>query len=321
MLQALKRRWFLLLLVATVAIGMTWAESLESVSARLPRRWIIGSVLLAMALPLKVDAMWATLRKPRPAILATAINFLLVPLFAWLGSQLLTEDLALGLIVAAAVPSTLASAAVWTRLAGGNDAVSLLVTMITNLGCFVVTPAILFVLAGRDDSSIDFAEMAVKLLVLIVLPIMGAQLLRSIPPVGDWATTNKTLLSTYAQIGLLTIVFSGAVNGGLKLASLEGQLAPIAGQIGLMMIVVAAVHTAAWFAAYHLAATLGIAREEQLAVAFSGSQKTLMVGLAIALSFGGLTVLPMLAYHIEQLLIDTLLADRYRINSTAETTT
>lgn len=312
MLQTLRRRWFLVLLIVMLVVGMGWAESLAGVSASLPRRWIIGSVLLAMALPLRIDTMWATLRRPAPALLAVAINFVLVPALAWCGSLLLTGDLADGLIIAAAVPCTLASAAVWTRLAGGNDAVSLLVTMITNLTCFVVTPALIFLLAGRNETDIDFTDMAVKLLVLIVAPIFAAQLLRSIAKIGDWATDNKRLLSTYAQLGLLTIVFAGAVNAGLKIAELDGQLAPIAGQIALMMVIVAVVHTFAWWAGLRVAARLGMRREDQLAVAFAGSQKTLMVGLAIALSFGGLAVLPMLAYHIEQLLIDTLLADRFR---------
>ena len=52
-----------------------------------------------------------------------------------------------------------------------------------------------------------------------------------------------------------------------------------------------------------------------VAVGFAGSQKTLMVGLTIALQFGGLTILPMLAYHVLQLLIDTLLANRLRLGS------
>ena len=63
-----------------------------------------------------------------------------------------------------------------------------------------------------------------------------------------------------------------------------------------------------------------MAPAEQLAVAFAGSQKTLMVGLAIALPFGGLTVLPMLVFHIEQLLIDTLLADRFGISAPVQKT-
>jgi len=314
MLQTLRRHWFLLLLLATLVVGMGWAVELESLAEGLPREWIIGSVLLAMALPLRIDAMWATLRRPAPAMLAVAINFVVVPLLAWAASLLLTGDLALGLIIAAAVPCTLASAAVWTRLAGGNDAVSLLVTMVTNLSCFLVTPALIYLFAGRTNDAVQFADMAYQLFLLIVLPIFGAQLLRTIPLVGQWATANKRRLSTFAQVGILTIVFVGAVNGGLKIARLENQLAPIAGQIAWMALLAAVVHTVAWWIGFRAAGRFGMAPAEQLAVAFAGSQKTLMVGLAIALPFGGLTVLPMLVYHVEQLLIDTLLAERFRVD-------
>ena len=312
MLQALRRRWFLLMLLATLVVGIGWAESLATVAQNLPRDWVIGGVLLAMALPLEIDTIWATLRRPLPALLAVAINSLLVPLLAWGASFLLVDDLALGMIIAAAVPCTLASAAVWTRLAGGNDAVSLLVTMITNLSCFLVTPAILYLCAGRVDSNIDFTEMAQKLLLLIVIPIFAAQLLRLLPSVGEASTTHKRGLSTLAQLGMLSIVFVGAVSCGEKIAELEDRITLIAGQLLLMMVLAAAVHTIAWWVGYRCAARLGMDRGEQLAVAFAGSQKTLMVGLAIALPFGGLTILPMLAYHVEQLLIDTLLADRFQ---------
>jgi len=312
-MQTLRRRWFLLLLLAVLVVGMGWAEALSGLAESLPRNWIIGSVLLAMALPLRVNAMWATLRRPAPALLAIAINLVVVPLLAFFASRLLTDDLALGLIIAAAVPCTLASAAVWTRLAGGNDAVALLVTMITNLGCFLVTPALIQLYAGRSGSAIPFTEMATKLFLLIVLPIAIAQLLRTLPRVGDWATANKPRLSVYAQVGILSIVLVGAVNCGKKLSELEGELAPIAGQIALMLVLAATIHTVAWWIGYWAAERSGMSAADRLAVAFAGSQKTLMVGLAIALPYGGLAVLPMLAYHILQLLIDTLLAERFRI--------
>jgi len=311
-MQTLRRRWFLLCLIATVAVGIVGASQLERFAQGLPRDSIIGGVLLAMALPLQIDSIWATLRRPAPALLAVAVNFIVVPLLAFSASFLLNDDLALGLIIAAAVPCTLASAAVWTRLAGGNDAVSLLVTMITNLSCFLVTPALIQVFAGRTGDSLRFADIAFKLLVLIVLPIFAAQLLRYLPGLGQWATENKRGLSTCAQLGLLTIVFLGAVNCGQALSRLEVQLTSIAGQIALMLVLVAVIHGLAWWFGYWAASRFGMAPSEQLAVAFAGSQKTLMVGLAIALPFGGLTLLPMLAYHIGQLLIDTLLADRFR---------
>jgi sodium/bile acid cotransporter 7 len=151
-----------------------------------------------------------------------------------------------------------------------------------------------------------------KLLVLVVLPIVAAQLLRLIPTVGHWATASKSGLSIFAQLGILSIVFVGAVRCGQKLVELDGQWATIWGQMALMLVLVAAVHVVAWWFGYTVAGKLGMARAEQLAVAFAGSQKTLMVGLAVALEYGGLAVLPMLAYHVLQLLIDTLLADRCR---------
>ena len=52
-------------------------------------------------------------------------------------------------------------------------------------------------------------------------------------------------------------------------------------------------------------------RADQISVGFAGSQKTLMVGLQVAIDLG-INVIPMVAYHISQLLIDTLVADRLR---------
>jgi sodium/bile acid cotransporter 7 len=314
MLPALRRYWFLLLLLATLVVGICWAEPLKPMSEQLPRDWIIGCVLLAMALPLRFDSLATTLSNPRPALLAIGVSWLLVPLLAWLASFLLSHDLARGLIIAAAVPSTLASGAVWTRLAGGNDAMSLLVTVITNLSCFLVTPALIQFYSGESVSSVSFGKMASKLFVLIVLPLVLAQILRRFSPVAVWASEKKVLLSIFAQLGLLSIVFLGAVHCGLKIKELATESTHVGGQLALMAVLAAVVHTAAWAIGFWSAGRLGIARPDQIAVGFAGSQKTLMVCLAIALPFGGLTILPMLAYHVEQLLIDTFIADRLKFS-------
>ena len=120
----------------------------------------------------------------------------------------------------------------------------------------------------------------------------------------DWRTTPGTYW--------LLRWFVGAVECGRQLQQLEGGVAPLAGQIVAMMVLVAAVHAAAWFSGYGAGHALGVRREDAIGVAFAGSQKTLMVGLAIAIDFGGLAVLPMVAYHVEQLIIDTVLAEHLR---------
>jgi len=318
MRETLKKRWFILALISTMFVGIVWAPKLAFIAAAVPRNAIVAAVLLAMALSLKIDAMWDTLRRPGPAILAVVVNLAVVPILGFAASRLLIDDLALGFIIVASVPCTLASAAVWTRMAGGNEAISLLVTMITNISCFLVTPAWVKLLAGQGDASVDFGKMVLKLLVLVVLPIVVAQLLRLIPAVGNWGTANKTGLGIFGQVSLLSIVFVGAVMCGQKLLAIDEGLATIWEQLALMVVLAAAVHFVAWWIGYGAAGILGMARAEQLAVAFAGSQKTLMVGLAVAMDYGGMAILPMLAYTVQQLVIDTILADRFRKNEQVE---
>ncbi|MCA9153063.1 MAG: bile acid:sodium symporter, partial [Planctomycetales bacterium] len=67
---------------------------------------------------------------------------------------------------------------------------------------------------------------------------------------------------------------------------------------------------------YQLARASRMAREDCIAVAIAGSQKTLMVGLHVAITYySGLAILPMITYHVGQLFLDTLIADRMREGS------
>ena len=59
------------------------------------------------------------------------------------------------------------------------------------------------------------------------------------------------------------------------------------------------------------ASALKVARPDQIAVGLAGSQKTLMVGLQVSIELG-FNIIPMVAYHISQLLVNTLIADRLR---------
>src|SRR5690606_12263441 len=79
-----------------------------------------------------------------------------------------------------------------------------------------------------------------------------------------------------------------------------------------MLLAVVGVPLASLFSGLRLARWLGLSWGDQIAVAFSGSQKTLMIGIAIANDyFAPVAMLPMLAYHVTQLLIDTVIADHW----------
>jgi sodium/bile acid cotransporter 7 len=79
----------------------------------------------------------------------------------------------------------------------------------------------------------------------------------------------------------------------------------------VVILAVIAIHVAVLAAGMASARRLKMDRADQIAVGFAGSQKTLMVGLQICMDLG-FNILPMVVFHISQLLIDTLIADRLR---------
>jgi sodium/bile acid cotransporter 7 len=272
--------------------------------------WLVAIVTFMMALTLETHAIWSTLRRPGAALLGVAMNAGVCPPLGWFASRMLPPELAVGVIVATVVPCTLATAAVWTRRAGGNDAVSFLVTMITSLACFLVVPGWLRLLSGVQ-ANVDYLAIVTGLVLHVVVPIVVAQLLRQWRPLGSWATRHKKSLGGWAQIGVLAMVLVGAVRSGETLAVVDDHSILTAFNLTYMIAAVAAVHLAVLWLGLRAARALGIAWPDSIAVAFAGSQKTLMVGAYVALAVGPLAILPMVAYHAVQLFVDTLIADRW----------
>lgn len=315
MKQFLIHRWFLLLLLTVLALGVGLHDWLQPLVKFPPlRQSVVATVMFLMALPLRANAMWDALRRPGPPLLASGINYGLVPLACWAATTLLAlalligQDTRFGMLVAATTPCTLASASVWTRRAGGNDAVSILVTILTNSLCFLIMPAWLLVMIG-EIPQFQPLEMIAKLGLLVVLPMAIAQLLRLRRSVGEWATGHKTAIGVAAQVGVLSMVFFGAIQTGEKLSANHSQAIWL--EMAAMVVTILSIHTVVLLIALRSSRWLGMSRADSTAVGFAGSQKTLMVGLEVSAQLG-VTMLPMVTYHVGQLLIDTVVADRLR---------
>jgi len=310
LLQAIHQSWFLLALVVALGLGQwqgvnfLWLADLKWL-----RISIVVSVIFIMALGVPLADIMKQVAKPYPTLLAACINMLLMPLAAWLLGFALPPSLAGGFLVAAAIPCTLASAAVWTRRAGGEDSIAMLVMLITNLTCFFVTPLWLLLLLGKDIQ-LDVNKMIGELFLLVLIPSLLAQALRyRFARVAKFAQQYKVSLSTIAQIGILLMVTLGSIQMNRSTSS-DAQHTPSAAYLPYTQAIVAAVllHCIALAIGWYTSAAMKFSRREQIGVAISGSQKTLMVGLQICIDCG-VSILPMVLYHISQLLIDTFLAD------------
>jgi sodium/bile acid cotransporter 7 len=306
-ISLLRGNWFLLGLLAVVSIG-SYGHAELSPLAELSwlQTVLVFSVMWMMAAPVPFELVARTLSRPLPGLLATAINMGLIPLLTLCLTPLLTPDLAGGLLVASTVPSTLASAAVWTRRAGGDDTVAIFVTLLTNLGCVVITPLWLMLLLGVRIE-LELSDLVQSLVIVVVVPIALAQTMRVSRPFCELAERSKRNWAVLCQCGILLMVLLGSIQMGNRLAADQGNAGSLTlSQLVGVTVAAIAVHVVALVFAWYAARWLGIARPQRIAVSLSGSQKTLMVGLKLAIDCG-VSILPMVVFHISQLLIDTVI--------------
>ena len=316
----LRKRWFLcgllILIPAGFALGSGLrADQVTAISARFAgtaSRCVVAVVLFLMSLTLDSRKLLAALRAPGPVVWATAVNHGVMPLLAIpLMSLQQSDDFAVGLMIAASVPCTMAAASVWTRKAGGNDAVSLLVTVLTNGLCFAITPFWLRMGLG-DVVALDIWEMMQRLFVTALLPIAAGQVSRCRMEVRGFADRAKTPLGVVAQCCILLLVFWASLQGGPRLRSGEMGGGPPA--VAIVWFSCIGLHLFALGLSLIGSRAFGFSREDVAGTAFAGSQKTLPIGIYIAtdlLAGRGVpfAVFPMLMFHASQLFLDTIIVE------------
>lgn len=338
----LQQHWFLTTLAMLIVSGMTLGvlghgPRLQPYIDLVNPRWTTACVLLLMAFSLNSEHLWAAFRAPRPVFIACIANFIMAPLLGWLLMPVqLTEDFRVGLMIAACVPCTTAAASVMTRKARGNDAISLLTTVATNLSCFVVTPLWLRWTTG-NEANLDTRKLMFDLVIAVLTPTIAGQLLRQPARLHDFAVRHKTPIAVVAQILIEILVLTAALRAGTTIHKMQSaQSESPAGDVSAREARVSAPTNSALLPAFFVvwgsclaihvsclavggffARRTGSPRGDAIAVAFAGSQKTLPIGLYIATDpklFGDalpFALFPMLLYHTSQLFLDTWLASRW----------
>lgn len=314
MWASLARHWFLASLAVCFSVGFLAANHLQPLlEMYILRNSLVFAVMWAMGVTLRAETIRRSVARPLPSLLAIAINVALVPLLCLPFMWVLPASLFGGLFVASIVPCTLASASVWTRKAGGDDSIAMMTTVVTNLACVVVIPLGIW-LVLTQQAQIDAVTQVRKLSLLVVLPLILAQMMRRLGA-ERWADRNRTKLSLAGQCGILVMVIFGSVASGVSTG--EGQTAGFTWfHGGAVLLAAILIHCVALYAGIAAARGASLGRESQIAVGVAGSQKTLMVGLQIAID-SGVSVVPMIVYHLSQLVIDTLVADVWRGRSRA----
>jgi solute carrier family 10 (sodium/bile acid cotransporter), member 7 len=231
-------------------------------------------------------------------------------LINWGLSSWLTPALASGILFLSVLPSTVQSSIAFTALAGGNVPAAICAATASNILGMVITPVLvglLFAVQGAGLSTTVLLTICVQLL----LPFILGQAVQ--PFVGNFLRKHRKPLSIVDRGSILMIVylaFSEATTSGLWREFSLGALATMLAVDVVLLIFVLAATT--WGSR-----ALGFGREDEIAIVFCGSKKSLASGVPMAnVIFAGqpilgAIVLPVMIFHQIQLMACAWLARRY----------
>lgn len=269
----LRRQWFLYTLLTLIPAGMFLGQIPafeQQISGVVNTQVVVFFTLYCMSSTLRLGQWTRSLSKPAGVLLATLINSFLMPLAAWgLFACFSQSPLSAGILIAGIVPCTLASAAVWTRRAEGNDAIPLIVTLLTNGLCFLLIPWWLWMTLGQMVP-VESGKLMSALLITAVLPMFLGQLSRLIPALQRRIDRNQTLIGVLAQLGVLFMVWVGALKTGPVLSRSASAISP-AMFFGVFFACVL-LHVMGLILGWFLS-RLANFRADAIGVMFSGSQK------------------------------------------------
>ncbi len=302
-------------------------------------RLLLAAIALAILLPVSGAAREAAqfvsnaavfllfllngLRLPRHEVVAGLGNHrLLVPLVGWVfgamaaagwllwqaGAGWMPGLIALGFLYLGCLPSTVQSATAYSSIAGGNVASSVVAAALLNiLGVFITAP-LFSALAGSGAAAFN-SDGLVKVITILLVPFVIGQVLQGW--LGDWVKDHRTLVGWMDRSSIaiaVYVAFSGAV------AQRFWTQVDAAGWVALALgcaLLLALGHIGPWL----LGKALGLSRPDRITMLFAGAQKSIAMGAPLATvlfppAAAGVILLPILLYHLAQLVIAAPLAAR-----------
>tara|TARA_R110000772_G_scaffold73387_3_gene160517 strand:- start:725 stop:1711 length:987 start_codon:yes stop_codon:yes gene_type:complete len=218
----------------------------------------------------------------------------------------LPHDLALGFLFLGVLPSTVQSATSYCAIAGGNVAASVVASAFINLSGVIIAPVMFALLASAAGVSIT-TDAFVRILVILLLPFVIGQLIQRWT--RPWVMKNNGLIGWMDKIVIAMVVyisFSGAIIAGTWFQIEAGQFVLLAAALAVMLAI-------GFGGAWTLGGWLYLVRNDRKTLLFSGAQKSIAIGAPLAAILfppdrAGLILLPLLIYHLTQLIISAPLA-------------
>ena len=184
-----KRHWFLLAMAGAVAGGYLFpggGQSLRESGFAIPL--LVAVVLGISGFTLDTSRLLAQARNLWAILLTLVTTYALAPVAAYLLAKAWGPQISgpgssgafflEAMMILAAQAGTLASALAMTSIAGGNQELALLITVLSSILTAVLTPLVLELSLEIRAVEVPFAEIMLRITWIVVLPVLAGQLAR-----------------------------------------------------------------------------------------------------------------------------------------------
>lgn len=165
--------------------------------------WLISLAMFGMGATLTLDDFYRVLKMPKGVATGFALQFSAMPLLGWSVAKWLgfPPEIAAGIILTGSCPGGVSSNVI-TYLARGNVALSVTMTACTTLAAPIMTPMMMFLLAGQTVP-VNYWEMMKSIALTVVGPVVAGLVVNQV--LTRLRFNTKSLESGLAVLSIVAI--------------------------------------------------------------------------------------------------------------------
>ncbi len=303
LIPALKRFW----MPAGTALACVAGFAFPAVGELLGRHLalMVATLMLMMGAGIGFRRFSSRMNCWREVWFVMALTYLAAPLVGWLLARLFFSnqpELYTGLILIATTSTTLSTCVIFTRLAGGDEALALWLSVCSSLLATVVSPLLLYFLLG-ESLQVPVKLLMSRLLLVLFAPLSAGMIIRSllgeqrVAPLGGLLTRSCSLI-------VLAVMMVAVAKGRHLLTG------PSSVKLVFAMTVFHFSRILLWRAAICL---ISFSRPARIATLFCSVEKTLQIPAYLAISLLGApaAALAPVVHHVVELVADSLIVTYY----------
>ena len=267
-----------------------WAFLFAVLAYAVPGPWLLlkpaiipllGIVMLGMGLTLTITDFRNVLRFPKAVATGVCLQFLLMPLIAFIISRVagLPPALLAGMVIVGACPGGTASNVI-CYLAKGDVALSISMTLMSTLLSFIATPLLTWIYIGQSID-VPILNMLISILKIIIVPVVVGVAVNTL--FGKRLTKIKHIFPLISVAAIVIII-----------ASIVALNRENIGRAGWLIIVCVCAHNVLGLSSgYGLARLLRMDEQRARTIAIEVGMQNSGLGVALALKhFSALSALP-----------------------------